>query len=346
LSKAIASTFVNEHSLTRQFETELGRKFGANNVAAMANGTGALFCALKALGLQEGDEVIVPNLTFIATANAVILAGGIPVFADVNALNYTLCPLALESLITKKTKGIIPVQLYGQCCDMHQILQVAKKHDLFVLEDAAQGVGVKYYNQFAGTIGDAGIYSFYSNKTITTGEGGCVLTDKKEVYDQCVKLKNHGRLNKGTFIHEEIGFNFCFTDIQAALGLSQLNKLDRIISKKEKIYNYYQNEIGSIGKNLTPIQILKGVTPVYWFSSFLVEDRFGLENYLHSKGIQTRRFFCPLNLQPCYRDTINCSDSYKNSSYAYEHGLSLPSAYGLGGREMDYIVKNINKYYE
>ena len=204
----------------------------------MTNGTAALYCGLKALDLKEEDEIIVPNMTFIASSNAVIFARAKPVLCDIDPNRLCVSAEQIEKVITNKTKAIMPVHLYGRSCDMDPIMNLAKKYNLKIIEDAAQWVGVLYKGRHVGTFGEIGTLSFYANKTITCGEGGIVLTNDDNIKDHCYKMKNHGRSKKGTFIHESIGFNFAFTEMQAAIGISQLKKLNRIISKKEKIYNF------------------------------------------------------------------------------------------------------------
>lgn len=346
LKEVIFSTYVNESEMTKRFEQRISETFGATFVSCMANGTMALYSALVASGVGPGDEVLVPNITFIATSNAVILAGATPVFVDVNNSDFTLDPIRCEKLVNKNTKAIIPVQLYGRTCDMDYINQLASKYSLKVIEDAAQAVGVRYKNRFAGTLGNIGVFSFYSNKTITTGEGGCILTDDKDLFTSCYSLKNHGRDRKGTFVHEKIGFNFCFTDLQAALGMAQLDKLSNIIGLKKQIHDRYLNDIKWNPNYIKPLPTHSYNDPVHWFTSILVEDRQRLEGFLAENKIETRRFFCPLHIQPCYRYMGFSSQTFDNSLYAYEHGLSLPSAAKLEQDRLEYTINLINKFYD
>ena len=346
LKEVIYSTYVNESAMTQRFEQRISKTFGATFVSCMANGTMALYSALVACGIGPGDEVLVPNITFIATSNAVILSGATPVFVDVNNSDYTLDPVCCEKAINKNTKAIIPVQLYGRTCDMDSVNQLASKYSLKVIEDAAQAVGVRYKNRFAGTLGNIGVFSFYSNKTITTGEGGCILTEDKDLFNSCYSLKNHGRDRKGTFVHEKIGYNFCFTDLQAALGMAQLDKLKSIIELKKQIHDRYLNDIRWNPSYIIPLHTHSYNVPVHWFTSIIVEDRHRLEVFLADNNIETRRFFCPLHIQPCYRYMGISSHSFNNSLYAYEHGLSLPSAAKLEQDRLEYTINLINKFYD
>jgi perosamine synthetase len=190
--------------------------------------------ALRALGIGPGDEVLVPNFTFIASANAVEMCGAKPVFVDIKEdlhIDIEKCKLSL----TRKTKAIMPVHIYGMACNMPEIMEFAKNHKLLVIEDAAQAIGVKWGKKHAGTFGQVGSFSFFADKTITTGEGGLVVTNDKKIYERLQFIRNQGRINRGSFVHPEIGYNFRMTDIQSAIGLSQLEKLPEIIEKKSTI---------------------------------------------------------------------------------------------------------------
>jgi perosamine synthetase len=348
LKKVVDSTFVVEHKLTKEFEKMTKEMTGAKYAIAYTNGTMALYASLIALGVKKNDEVIVPNITFVATANAVILAGAKPVLCEIKEDTFTIDVKKAKKLITNKTKVIIPVHLYGQSADMDEVLIFAKKHNLKILEDAAQGVGVKFNNRHTGTYGDIGILSYYGNKTITTGEGGIILTDSEKLAKEVYRLKNHGRDVKGTFIHEHIGFNFGFTEMQAAIGISQMKKLPEIITKKQKIHDLYEKELSEI--NGFKIAFLdKRSTPVFWFTSFTTDRTDELIDFLTECKIQTRRFFYPLHLQPCYADKQhikNIDDDFSISERAYKRGISLPSSYSLTIEDQYAVINKIKEFYE
>ena len=310
----------------------------------MTNGTAAIFCAVKALGIGEGDEVIVPNITFIASANAVIFAGATPVLCDVEENSMCMSAQDVAKVITPRTKAIMPVHLYGRSCDMDSLIKLANEFNIKIIEDAAQGVGVLYRGQHVGTFGDAGILSFYANKTITCGEGGVVLSGNLNTIQDCYKMKNHGRKEKGVFVHESIGFNFCFTEMQAAVGISQLKKLKKVIKRKGEICDFYQNNIRN--NLLEAIPIDQDTTPVHWFTSFFTDHKEALKEYLKSHKIPTRDFFYPLHLQPCYQasDLINVDVELPISERIFQRGISLPSAYNITTRQLKYICKTINNF--
>ena len=352
LKKVVDSTWVTEHALTEEFESRIKDLTGARHAIAVCNGTAALYCCLKSLGIGPGDEVIVPNLTFIATANSVIMAGATPVLCDIDG-DFSLDLRKSEKCLSKKTKAIMPVHLYGMASEMDSILDFAKKHGLKVIEDAAQGVAVHYKGKHVGTFGELGILSFYGNKTMTCGEGGIILTDDDELAAKCFRLKNHGRNGKGVFIHEDIGFNFSFTEMQAAIGLAQLDKLPKIVERKQDIFDKYCSELAEFKDSILPVKPRTDCVPVYWFTSFLASTpdmRWKLQVHLeHLRGIQTRTFFTPLHMQPCYRDgkvvdARRCSMDV--SPALYECGISLPSSYTLSTKEQDFIIDAVKEFFD
>jgi perosamine synthetase len=347
LKRVIASTFLTEHALTREFERVTAELTGSKHAIAVCNGSMALFVCVKALGIGSGDEVIVPNLTFVATASAVILAGATPVFCEVRDDTFCIDVSRAERLLTPNTRAIMPVHLYGQSADMPQVLAFAKKHGLKVIEDAAEGVGVTFQGKHVGTFGDMGILSYYGNKTVTCGEGGMVLTESDELAKAAYRLKNYGRDQKGTFIHESIGFNFSFTDLQAAIGLAQMKKMPAIVQKKKEIHDRYVEELDNV-PGIRPAYIDPRCEPVYWFTSFLCQDPDALSCFLRGQKIQTRRFFYPLHLQPCFKDREQVriiDDDFRISESIYNQGISLPSSYNLGSEDQAFVIEAIRRFY-
>lgn len=340
IEEVIRSTWITEGKKTKEFEENFIKLTGARYAHAFCNGTATLFSALKILGIGPGDEIIAPSATFIATINSIILAGAKPVLVDIEKETFNINPDEIEKKITKNTKAIMPVHLYGQSSDMEKIMKIAKKHGLYVIEDAAQAVGVKFNGKHVGTFGEIGSFSFYGNKTITTGEGGMLITNDKILSDRGYRFKNHGRLEKGTFIHEEVGLNFSFTEMQAAIGLAQLRKLNEIIRRKEKIRQRYMEEL----KNLKTIKftpVAKGVTPVHWFTNILVENIEKVQEELKTKGVQTRRFFYPIARQPCYKEFDFSKEKFPNADFAYAHCLSLPSSATLEEKDLKIVCDSL-----
>ncbi|MBI5863656.1 MAG: DegT/DnrJ/EryC1/StrS family aminotransferase [Planctomycetes bacterium] len=341
---AVESTFVTEHDRTRFFETRLRELTGARHAIAYANASCALFAVLRALGIGPGHEVIVPDLTFVATANAVILAGATPVFCDVEPETLMLSPRTATPHITPRTRAIIPVHLYGLAADVAALEPLARQHNLLIIEDAAQAVGVRFAGAHAGTRGSAGVISFYGNKTLTTGEGGAILTSDDSLAEAVYRLKNHGRMQKGVFVHEQVGFNFSFTEMQAALGLSQLDKLERVIADKRRIRERYARGLAGLA-NVRLQQPPPHVEPVFWFTNVFADDAAALAGALQARGIQSRRFFYPLHQQPCYREHLRqrpaAGSAFPNTTQAYASGLSLPSWCGLPDETIDAVCEAI-----
>lgn len=344
LKRVVDSTFVVEAALTAEFEQMTRELTGSKHAIAVTNGTMALYCCLKALDIGPGDEVIVPNLTFIATANAVIMAGAEPVFCEITPDTLCMDVSRAEQLVTPRTKAIMPVHLYGQSADMDRVMELAATHGLPVIEDAAQGVGVRFNGRHVGTFGDLGILSYYGNKTITCGEGGMILTEDDELARTCYRLKNHGRDTKGVFIHEHIGFNFSFTEMQAAIGIAQMKKLPKIVEKKRESHDRYVAELAGI-EQFRPIAVDPRCEPVFWFTSFLCDDTDSLSSYLQERGVQTRRFFYPLHLQPCYRHLEFDRTGFAVSEEIYSRGISLPSSYELSDADQTEVIQLIHEYY-
>ncbi len=345
--KVVQKTYLTENKETLKFEKNIRNKLKAKFVNSYSNWTCGLYACLKILNLKSDDEVIVPNLTFIATINSVIMAGLRPVLCEINEDSLCLDLKKLKKCITKKTKAIIPVHLYGNCCDMDELKKICKKKKILIIEDAAQSIGSKFKDKFLGTIGDFGGISFYGNKIITTGEGGAVITNKQIFHKKLYKFKNHGRSKKGIFKHDSIGFNFMFTEMQAAIGNVQLKKLDKIIKKKKYIYEYYKKNL----KDLNEINFKdssKNCKQVHWFTNIFSKDKKMLTKYLSYKKIQTRECFYPLNLQPCFKKNKqikNLNGNFQISKKIFDNLISLPSSYDLTKKDLDKIILNIKKFY-
>lgn len=345
VTSSIKDAWVTEGPKSKKFVEEILKITGAKYGVLAPNGTLALYMALMVLDIKKGDEVIVPDFTMIASSNAIYLTGAKPVFVDVSISDLNIDPRLIEKSITKKTKAIMPVHLYGHAADMDSIMKIAKKHKLLVVEDACQGLGLYYKKIHVGTFGDLGCFSFFADKTITTGgEGGMVITNSKKLYEKLLYFRNQGRLNSGTFIHPEIGYNFRMTDLQCAIGLAQLKKFDRI--KKKRLNNHLFYE-----KYLKGIKEVKIIDP-FAYSNFVpfranvfVKNLSGIMKFLEGNGIQTRGMFYPLHKQPCYKMYKYSDKDFPNSNYAYENGMSLPVYYSLEEKDIKYICDTIKKFY-
>jgi perosamine synthetase len=326
----------------RGFANYIGMKYGV----AVSNGTAALHLALVALGIGPGDEVIVPDLTFAATINAVLHTGAKPVIVDIHPEYWCMDPDKLEKAITPKTKAIIPVHLYGHPCDMGAIIEIASKHNLYIIEDVAEAHGAEYKGRKVGSFGHISCFSFYGNKIITTGEGGMCLTNDEELANKMRILRDHGMNPKKRYWHDVIGFNYRMTNLQAAIGLAQLSKIGRFIEKKRKIAKIYAEELSSLEGILLHPE-MPWAKCVYWLYSILIDsERTGitrdeLEEKLEEKGIETRKFFYPLHEMPIYKKYANFT--YPVSSKVSQQGLNLPSSTKLSEEDVKYIAKTIKE---
>ncbi len=327
----------------KEFEQRIAQLHQVKHTVACCNGTMALYMALKALGIGQGDEVIVPDFTFIASANAVVMAGATPVFIDIEKETLNISISAFQEAVTLKTRAIMPVHIYGRPAQMFNIMNVAASRNIETIEDAAQGIGVSYRGTPVGGIGDVGTLSFFADKTITTGEGGMILTNDDGIAEKCTRLAFLGNLGKGKYIHETMGFNFRMTDLQAAIGLAQLDKLSVIIDNKkanEKLY--WELLLDTPG--VTFIEDHPNDFTVPFRIVIFVENPEGLSEYLKSCDIGSNRVFYPLHLQPCY-EYLGYSDiAFPNSIWAYSHGIALPSSANLTKVKIEYVCQAVDHY--
>ena len=332
--KVIRSRWLSTGPVTERFEKSFSEYLGGGEAIAVSNGTAALHLALAGLGIKEGDEVILPSLTFIATANAVLYTGATPVFADiVSEENLNISPEEIEKKVTRKTKAIMVMHYGGYPCDMKSILKVAKRCGLYVIEDAAHAPGAEYYGKKCGVIGDIGCFSFFSNKNLVTGEGGMVVTQNQTWAERIRRMRSHGmkglswdkyRGRLSSYDVGGLGYNYRTTEIQSALGLVQLKKLDRNNKKRRRLVEVYQKEFQREGKILLPFSKFKG-NPSYHFFPILVArpiDRNRLMEKLKNFGIQTSVHYPPVHLFSLYR-----------KRFGFKLGM-LPKTEGVSRREM------------
>ena len=331
-----------------RFERAFADWLGAPHAIACTNGTSALHLALASLGIGPGDEVIVPSLTIISCAVAVLYTGARPVFVDVERSTGNIDVNLVERAITRKTRAIMPVHLWGQPVDMAPLQRLAAKHRLLIVEDAAEAHGAAYQGKKVGTLGDAGCFSFYANKIITTGEGGMVVTARESVAKKARLLRDLAHSPKRRFWHLEVGFNYRMTAMQAALGLAQLQEVDTYLAKKRWMAAEYSRRLSGIPGLTLPME-LPGRTHVHWMYSVVVERRFGktrnaLMAYLQQHGIDTRTFFAPLHQQPVLR-TLGLGRG-KRLPVAEElsrRGLYLPSGLAITEPQIDRVCEVVGR---
>lgn len=339
VTDCIRSTWISSigkyiHEFENNFSSYCNTKYGVS----VTNGTSALILALMSLNIGKDDEVIIPNLTFIATANAVNYVRAKPVLVDCEKETWNIDPLKIEKLITNKTKSIIPVHLYGHPCDMDEIMKIAKKYNLKVIEDAAESHGAEYKTKKVGSIGHIGCFSFYGNKIITTGEGGMCVTNNKLLADKMRLLKDQGMSIKKRYWHNIIGYNFRMTNIQASIGCAQLEKIDKFIEIKRWNAAFYNSLLKECKKIITPPE-KSWVKNTYWLYSILIKDT-NINKViikLKEKNIDSRRFFYPINIQPPYKQ----KGDFKVSNKISRVGISLPSSVNLAESEIKYICNTL-----
>lgn len=341
VADCITSNWISSQgSYVKLFESKFAEYHGVTHAVTTSNGTTALHLALTALGIGPGDEVIVPDLTFAASANAVIHAGAKPVLVDVDAEYWNMDPAALEAALSPKTKAIMPVHLYGHPCDMDPILAFAKKHRLLVIEDCAEALGAEYKGRKVGTFGDASCFSFFSNKVITTGEGGMVLTENKKLFDRMTMLRDHGMSRQKRYWHEEAGFNYRMTNVQAAIGVAQLEQIHRFLDQRLRIAKRYHEGLkGLPGITLPPE--MPWAKNIFWLYSILVDgkasgiERDPLIRNLSKEGVETRSLFYPLHVQPPYAS----NRAFPVTDRLSRQGLSLPSSCGLSDEDITKVCR-------
>jgi len=318
----------------KEFENNFAKYCDFKYGIATTNGTTALHLALACLGISKGDEVIIPSFTMIATAFAVVYCGAKPVLVDAKPDTWNIDTNKIEEKITDKTKAIMPVHIYGHPCNMDPIMELAKKYNLYIVEDAAEVHGAEYKGKKAGSIGDIGCFSFYANKIITCGEGGMIITNDDKIAEKAKSLKNLSfPKGKRIYKHSEVGYNYRMTNIQAAIGLAQLEKIDELIERRRKNAHLY-NKL---------LKEKEWVKNVYWMYSILIEDEFGISrdklmSKLEEKGIETRPFFVPIHQQPVFHKMGWYEDeNYPIAERLALGGINLPSSSGLKKREIKYI---------
>ena len=331
-----------------KFETAFAAYLGVKYATTTTNGTTALHLALAALGLGHGDEIIIPDLTIISCGLAALYVGATPVVVDVDPTTGNIDPTKIEKAITKRTRAIMVVHLYGHPADMDPILTIAKRHHLAVVEDAAEAHGALYRGKKVGSFGDVACFSFYGNKIVTTGEGGMVVTNNQKLYERAKLLKDLAHSPKRRFYHEEVGFNFRMTNMQAALGLAQLEEIERYIDIKLRMAKQYNDQLASITSLILPSQA-PWARSVYWMYSVLVSktspvDRDSIRARLKEEGIDTRDHFVPLHRQPVFRKLgLFKKASCPVSDDLSRRGFYLPSGLAITDKQITTVTTTLKR---
>lgn len=330
-----------------KYVQEFEKKFAEYNqvkyATTVSNGTVALHLAMVALGIGQDDEVIVPTLTYIASVNAIAYTGATPVFVDSDKDTWQINPEDVRRKITPKTKAIMVVHLYGHPCDMDAIMAIANEHNLFVIEDCAEAFGSKYKDQYVGTFGHISTFSFFGNKTITTGEGGMVVTNDQTLYQRCVHFKGQGLAEHRQYWHDVIGYNYRMTNICAAIGLAQLEQADDFIAKKRQIAEWYKDGLKDLP--LVVHQESAGCLHTYWMVNIVLDDdrqRDSLREHLANAGIETRPMFYPVHTMPMYSQKFQRHPVAEDLGW---RGINIPSWPGLSEGDVRFVCKNLGEYF-
>lgn len=342
----------SEGPFVKEFEQKMsaivGRKYGIS----VSNGTAALEVAAQALGIGEGDEVIMPAFTIISCAMAVTKLGAVPVLVDSDLYTWNMNVDEIEAKITSKTKAIMIVHIYGLPVEVDSVLALAKKYDLKVIEDAAEMHGQNYRGKPCGGFGDISTFSFYPNKHVTTGEGGMVVTDDEELAERCRMLRNLCFRKDVRYVHDEISDNYRFTNLQAAVGLAQLERLDEFVARKRIMGKYYTEQLKDIEGLILPIESMDYADNIYWVYGIVLNrqmqtDNKVVQNLLAEEGIGSRTFFWSIHEQPVYRKQGMFKDeSYPNAEYLARKGFYIPSGLALTEEQMERVVEGVHRIVE
>jgi perosamine synthetase len=328
----------------QKFAKQMGRKYGI----AVTNGTAAIDAAVDALGIGPGDEVILPAFTIISCILQIVRSGARPVLVDSDPLTWNMDVTQIENKINRRTKAIMVVHVYGLPVDMDPVVKICKKYNLKLIEDAAEVIGQTYKGKPCGSFGDISTVSFYPNKHITTGEGGMILTDNKNLAETCRSLRNLCFQENKRFVHERLGWNLRMTNIQAALGLAQLEKLEQFIQKKRDIGYQYTKLLQNISCIQLPLIRTDFAENIYWvYGIVLDKKKIGAKKIikkLSNAQIGSRPFFCPMHLQPVLkRMGLFNNQNYPTAEKIYKYGLYLPSGIGLTDHEIKHVANNVKE---
>jgi perosamine synthetase len=353
VNDAVANAWYgNANMYHERFEKAFADYVGTKYAIALPTCTSALHLSLLALGIKRGDEVVVPDATWIATSAPISYVGATPVFADIDPVTWCLSAESFEACITSRTKAVIPVDLYGGMPDMNAICSIARRHNIAIIEDAAEALGAEYKGERAGSFGDTGVFSFHGSKTLTTGEGGMLVTDSEKLYRRIQVLRDHGRQpGDRLFWNTEVAYKYKMSSMQAALGLAQLERVGELLERKRQQFEWYQEELGTLA-GITLNAEPAGTLNAYWMVTIVLDPKFGLNKLklmerLSQFNIDSRPFFHPLSSIPAYEDSEQAHIARQRNAIAYRispYAINLPSALSLGKSEIKKVcttLKNI-----
>jgi len=337
--------YTNANVYHERFEAAFAQYLGVKYAVCLPSCTSAIHLALLALGIGPGDEVIVPDITWIASAAPVTYVGATPIFADIDPNTWCLSADALEECITPRTRAVIPVDLYGNMPDMDSLRAVADRRGIAIIEDAAEAIGSEFHGRKAGSFGTAGVFSFHGSKTLTTGEGGMLVTDREELYQRVLVLRDHGRApGDKLFWNAQVGFKYKMSSMQAALGLAQLQRIDALVAIKRQIFSWYESALEGVG-GVTLNSEAPGTKNTYWMVTVLLDAARGVSKEqmmarLSAGGIDSRPFFYPLSTLPAYAHSEAARQARERNQVSYRvspWGLNLPSAMNLTQPQVNFV---------
>jgi perosamine synthetase len=333
-----------------EFEAAFAKYIGLKRAVAVNSGTSGLFICLLSLGIGEGDEVIVPPFTFIASSNTIMMTGAKPVFVDIDPKTLNIDPAKIEYKVTKKTKAIMPVEAFGSPADFDKICKIAKRHNLIILEDSCEALGSELKGKKAGTFGKMSVFAFYPNKQITTGEGGMILTDDNKLADMCVSLRNQGRDKGGAWLsHERLGYNFRLSDINCVLGIVQLSRIEEIVAKRRQVAKWYQEMLADDDRLIVPAE--PAGCRFSWFvfvvqltENFSQKQRDKILEAMRAKGIQVSNYFSPVHLQPFMAKQFGFEKGdFPVTESVAERTIALPFYNNLSKDDIAFVCKTLKE---
>jgi perosamine synthetase len=346
LTECLNSNWISSGGpFVEKFENKFSKIHNNTKALTVSSATTGLHLALMSLGIKKNDEVIVPNLTFAAVINSVLYANAKPIIVDVDKDKWTIDVEDIKKKITKKTKAIIVVHLYGNPCNMNEIIKICSKYKIFLIEDCAEAIGSRYKKKIVGTFGDCSVFSFFGNKTITTGEGGMILFRNPNFYNLAKKLRDHGMSLQKKYYHDLVGYNYRMTNMQAAIGLAQLEKFDKIISRKIEIFNVYKKFLGKLNYFKFQKNEQKCLN-TYWAIAVKINHKnfkfIECEEFMKNNGIEIRNLFYPLNQQKIYKK-YSFKKKY-NTDIFCSKAITLPTFPAIKNKEIAYVANTLKKY--
>ena len=341
--------YSNANIYNERFEKAFAKYLGVRHAISLPSCTSAIHLSLLSLGVGAGDEVIVPDITWIATSAPIAYVGAAPIFADIDEKTWCISAQSFQELITARTKAVIPVDLYGGIPKMDEIRDVAKDHGIAVIEDAAEAIGTEYQGRRAGTFGNTGTFSFHGSKVLTTGEGGMLVTDDRRLFLRCQFLRDHGRVSGGKmFWNAEVAYKYKMSGLQAALGLAQLERVDELVARKRQIFDWYNHELGNV-HGITLNYEAPQTKNAYWMVTAIIDEKFGLQkeaimSLLSRKAINSRPFFYPLSSLPAYEGLPQAKKAKEKNANAYRispYGLNLPCSLMITREQVQYVCDTL-----